>query len=357
MEFKGEPFTDVSGLTEGSGVAHNQSHARKTEQSQRPPSNTPLVSIACISYNQAKYIREAIDSLLMQETNFSYEMVIHDDASTDGTDHIIEEYASKYPHLMFPIYQKENQHSKGIRILATFVFPRCRGKYIAICEGDDYWTDPCKLQKQVAFLEANEEFSLCFTKVGICRNGTIDDEQYSKDYQRILEDRTDFTIEDILKDNFIHTCSVVFRRINLLNYPDWTRQLPLGDWPLYMINSLHGKLKYIDELTAVYRMHEGSVWSTKPSVERYKVQFDFYLLVSKYLDNKYDEIIIKSISDTAMNYIKHSSDLIAIKERLEKLAERLEEKVAELEKILPGYSPKLAPLVQCVARIRRVLHV
>jgi len=127
-------------------------------------SNTPIVSVACITYNHAKYIREAIESFLMQKTNFSYEILIHDDASTDGTDQIIKEYELKYPNLIFPTYQSENQFSKGVRrILATFVFPKCRGKYIALCEGDDYWTDPLKLQKQCEYLETNPEFGLVFT--------------------------------------------------------------------------------------------------------------------------------------------------------------------------------------------------
>ncbi len=118
----------------------------------------PKVSICCVTYNQASYIKASLDSFLMQETNFDFEIIIHDDASTDGTSDIIREYEKKYPNIIKPQIQIENQWSKGVRgIFSRFTFPRSAGKYIALCEGDDYWTDPLKLQKQVDFLENNEE--------------------------------------------------------------------------------------------------------------------------------------------------------------------------------------------------------
>ena len=126
-------------------------------------SEIPVVSICSITYNHANYIRDTIESFLMQKTNVPIEIIIHDDASTDGTTEIIKEYSIKFPNIIIPIIQTENQYSKGVRgIAARFTFPRARGKYIALCEGDDYWTDPYKLQKQVDFLEANPDCSLCF---------------------------------------------------------------------------------------------------------------------------------------------------------------------------------------------------
>ena len=122
-----------------------------------------MVSICCITYNQASYIRDALEGFVNQKTDFAYEVLIHDDASTDGTADIIREYADRYPDLIFPILQTENQYSKGLtNVSGTFNFPRARGKYIAMCEGDDYWTDDRKLQKQVDYLEANPGCSLCF---------------------------------------------------------------------------------------------------------------------------------------------------------------------------------------------------
>ncbi len=112
---------------------------------------TPLVSICSITYQHAPYIRQCLDGFLMQKTDFAFEVLIHDDASTDGTEEIIREYEAKYPDIIKPLYEEENQWVKGRRGSRTFNFPRAKGKYIAMCEGDDYWTDPLKLQKQVDF--------------------------------------------------------------------------------------------------------------------------------------------------------------------------------------------------------------
>ena len=122
----------------------------------------PTVSICCITYNHAPYIRSALDGFLMQETDFAYEILIHDDASTDGTADIIREYTARYPDIIKPILREENQYSKGISNISIFNFPRARGEFIAMCEGDDYWTDPHKLRKQVDFLRAHPDCSLCF---------------------------------------------------------------------------------------------------------------------------------------------------------------------------------------------------
>ncbi len=126
----------------------------------------PLVLISCTTYNHAPYIRKCLEVFLMQKTTFPIQVIIHDDCSTDGTKEIIEEYAAKYPDIIFPMFQTENQYSKGIRgLMARFNFPRCGGKYIALCEGDDYWTDSSKLEKQVDFLEANSDYVGCFHKI------------------------------------------------------------------------------------------------------------------------------------------------------------------------------------------------
>ena len=123
----------------------------------------PLVTVSCITYNHEKYIARALDSFLMQKTDFPFEIVIHDDASTDRTPEIIREYAEKYPEIIRPMYQKENQYSKGIsNISGAFNFPRAEGKYIAMCEGDDYWIDDSKLQRQADYMEAHPECTMCF---------------------------------------------------------------------------------------------------------------------------------------------------------------------------------------------------
>ena len=120
-----------------------------------------MVSVCCLVYNHEKYLRQCLDGFVNQKTNFKFEVLIHDDASTDSSAAIIREYEEKYPELIKPIYQTENQYSKKVKIGITYQFPRVKGKYIALCEGDDYWTDPLKLQKQIDFLEANPEYSFC----------------------------------------------------------------------------------------------------------------------------------------------------------------------------------------------------
>ena len=123
-----------------------------------------IVSIFCDTYNHVDYIQEALDGFAMQETNFAFEVLVHDDASTDGTAKIVEEYARKYPDLIKPILQKENQYSKGVRITHEYVLPKAKGKYVAVCEGDDYWTDKHKLQKQFEIMEMHPEIDMCTHK-------------------------------------------------------------------------------------------------------------------------------------------------------------------------------------------------
>lgn len=120
--------------------------------------NEIIVSVSCLTYQHEKYLRQALDSMLMQKTTFAYEIIVHDDASKDNTAAIIREYAEKYPNIIRPILQKENQYSQQVSITHQFILPAARGKYIAYCEGDDYWTDPYKLQKQVDFLEEHPEY-------------------------------------------------------------------------------------------------------------------------------------------------------------------------------------------------------
>ncbi len=122
------------------------------------------VSIICITYNHANYIRQTLDGFLMQKTNFKYDVLIHDDASTDNTAKIIKEYEEKYPEIIKPIFQTENQHSKGVPITVGIVLPKARGEYLAFCEGDDFWTDENKLQEQIDFLDKNPEYSACVHK-------------------------------------------------------------------------------------------------------------------------------------------------------------------------------------------------
>jgi glycosyltransferase involved in cell wall biosynthesis len=219
-------------------------------------SNKPLVSIACIAYNQSNYIQEALDGFLMQKTNFPIEIIIHDDASTDGTAEIIRKYEEKFPDIIKPIYQVENQYTKGEGIMIPFVYPKCNGKYIALCEGDDYWTDPYKLQKQVDFLEVNEEYGLVHTNykvVGQNQNSVFK-------YKRGLLSGDMF--EKILKYQYnIVTATVLFRTsvYKSIECEYSKMKFQMGDLPLWLTLSHVSKFKYLEDVTTTYRVLCNSV--------------------------------------------------------------------------------------------------
>lgn len=213
--------------------------------------NTPLVTICCITYNHAAYIRECLNGFLMQETNFKFEVVIHDDASTDETQSIIKEYCEKYPNVFSPIFQHVNQYSRGIKsIIQTFCVPKFRGKYIAICEGDDYWTDPYKLQKQVDFLESHPDYGMCYTKVKrfVPKNNKFIDEWGGPNE----------TMDKLLIENTIPTLTAVFHKAIYYNYlteihPS-KRGWLMGDYPIWLYFAQNSKIKFINETTGVYRI-------------------------------------------------------------------------------------------------------
>lgn len=235
-----------------------------------------LVSICCITYNHAPYIRQCLDGFVMQKTNFQYEILIHDDASTDGTADIIREYESKYPGLIKPIYQIENQYSKGKNISATYNWPRAIGKYIAQCEGDDYWTDSLKLQKQVDFMEANPEYSMCFHKVNVISHDKNDNDLYSH-----LQEK-EYTASEIYEKWTVPTCSVVYRKSNLnLRKP---RTMVFGDIVLFLSLAMEGRLFCLDFEGGVYRRHIGGA-STQSNTRLHKALYHQYKEMEKLFPN------------------------------------------------------------------------
>ena len=161
-----------------------------------------MVSIRCITYNHEPYIRQCLDGFVMQKTNFRFEAIAHDDASTDGTADIIREYAEKYPDIIKPIFEKENQYSKHDGSLVRIMDEACKGKYIAICEGDDYWIDSLKLQKQVDFLEANPDYGMVYTG----------HRRYIQNENRFVEGKNvSQSFNELLFSNNIATHTVLYR--------------------------------------------------------------------------------------------------------------------------------------------------
>lgn len=213
----------------------------------------PLVSICTLVYNHEPYLRECFEGLVMQKTDFTFEVLVHDDASTDNSAEIIREYTEKYPDIFKPIYQKENQYSKGIEINATYQFPRAKGKYIAICEGDDYWTDPLKLQKQVDILEQNPEIGLVYTQAEAFDNENIIGEISfeAKDAKHLL-----------LYGNGIANLTTCYRRELLYAYlkevDPGSKNWLMGDYPMWLWFMLHSKAYFLNEVTCRYRILQNS---------------------------------------------------------------------------------------------------
>jgi len=229
-----------------------------------PDDELPLLSICCITFNHASYIEEAINSFLMQETNFPFEIIIHDDASIDGTSDIIRAYASKYPKIIKPIIQVENQFSKGGLINPRLVFPKAVGKYIALCEGDDYWVDTQKVQKQIEFLEANSEYVITYSDCApFDENGVV-----SMDFGGA---KRDLEAVELKKAVPIYTLTACFR--NVINgIPQDLMAARYGDLILWSLLGHYGKGKYLpDILPSAYRVHSGGIASMKSTKEKYKM--------------------------------------------------------------------------------------
>lgn len=222
----------------------------------------PLVSIRCITYNHELYIRDALEGFVMQKTKFPFVAIVHDDASTDGTANIIREYADKYPDIIKPIFESENQYSKKDGTLTSIMDKACEAtgaKYVAMCEGDDYWTDPLKLQKQVDFLESHPYYSMCFHNVNFydqCNSKTI---QRKGNYKNNHIAPT----HDIIMGGgaFCPTCSIVYRYEKLNKFPDFAKKFSVGDYPLQIFLSILGNVMYFNEVFANYRINIPTSWS------------------------------------------------------------------------------------------------
>ena len=216
--------------------------------------NKPKVSILCLTYNQKDYIKQTLDSFLMQKTTFEFEVLVNDDASTDGTADILREYQEKYPKIIKPIFQKQNQYSQGYRGMMTeILFPRAKGKYLALCEGDDYWTDEYKLQIQVDFMETNPDYAVCFHKVCI----VYEDHKVADQIYPNVEDEDWYTAIQLMQLNYIQTNSVMYR---VQDYAHIAVDVMPGDWYMHLFHARFGKIKLIDKVMSVYRKHPGGVW-------------------------------------------------------------------------------------------------
>jgi glycosyltransferase involved in cell wall biosynthesis len=226
------------------------------------------VSICMITYNHQDFLEQAINGVLMQKTDFDYELIIANDNSIDDSDIVIKQCIKSHAN-GYKIKYLNNITNLGMMPNFINALKHCTGNYIAMCEGDDYWIDENKLQKQADFLDKNIDFSMCFHKMKIKKDEVIKVDIISSNVDEVT------TINDLAKGNYIHTCSVMYRNNLFDTFPDYFHKSPVGDYFLHLLNSQYGKIYYFNEVMAVYRIHETSYWSSKKQEERENIWIDF----------------------------------------------------------------------------------
>lgn len=246
-----------------------------------------MASISCLTFNHAPYIRQALDSFLMQKTDFEYEILVHDDASTDGTGDILREYEKKYPGKVRPLIQKENQYSQGIdNISGAFNFPRVRGKYIFMCDGDDYWVSPDKMQKQVDYMESHPDCTLCIHSARIELMGRAFTEKEMRPYRgnRIISPE-----EIIDKPSGYAMSSMVFPARLVKKLPNYYVDCPVGDTPLQLMAAAEGYGYYMDEAMSAYRVGVAGSWTTAGKSGNYEQKQRIYYERMKRVYEEFDQ--------------------------------------------------------------------
>jgi len=257
-------------------------------------SGMPKVSVRLTSHNQEKYIAQAIESVLMQRTDCGIEIVVGDDFSTDKTMQIINEYQHGHPQIIRVLERKKGDCYHQLRQkygrLYNYVdtLAHCRGAYVAHLDADDYWKSQDKLQKQSDFLDTNTDCSICFHDIEyLYENGL--DQGFAVAIPKVKKER--YTIEDILRRNFICHSSVMFRRGLFGEVPDFLLRVYPADWPLHILNAQYGDIGRIDEVMGVYRVHSGGVWSHGGSLHWFKNEINMYKSLNAYFAGKHRRAI------------------------------------------------------------------
>jgi glycosyltransferase involved in cell wall biosynthesis len=312
------------------------------------------LSVLMITYNHERYIAQALDSILMQQVNFDFEVVIGEDRSTDTTREIVSRYKNLYPNKIRLLL-----HDSNIGMLNNLAqtYAACKGEYIALLEGDDYWTSKNKLQFQVDFLDAHSECSICFHPVSVLSEETTNSTSFP-DFPAHHSKKIN-TIEDLLSENFIPNCSTVFRNNLITIFPPWFFQLRQGDWSLHILNAEHGTIGYLDSNMAVYRMHPGGVWTKEKWTSRLEAIISSYEAFLKHLAPRYQNRIKSRIADCALELAVAYYDSKNIKKAKESLLKCVRNRTFHPDKfyeytklLIKFYLPPLYRLAQA-ARGRR----
>ena len=288
-----------------------------------------MVSIICNAYNHEKYIRDALESFVMQKTNFKFEVLVHDDASTDATADIIKEYEVKYPELIKPIYQTENQFSQGVHVSKKIQYPRVKGKYIALCEGDDYWIKPYKLQKQFDFMESHSECTL------VCHNSKkINCETGETSIESPFEKQGVVSAEEIIlgkKNSWVATASLFLRKELLCEKPDFHLLSPVGDYSTRLHCLAHGDIYYMDEVMSVYNFKIPGSWSSgawrKHTKKRNVDAVEFLIKYNEYTEYRFDRFVKEAIKNRKFSDSLAAGNLkVAKSEEMKELFKTLSKK-------------------------------
>jgi len=255
-----------------------------------------MVSVVMITYKHQEFIQQAIKGVLMQECDFDVELIIANDNSPDNSDAVIKEIIQNHPNSSWIKYIK---HKENIGMMPNFVYSlnASNGKYIALCEGDDYWTDPLKLQKQVGFLENNIDFAITFHKVQILKNNELVPDYITREVPEIT------TILDLAKGNYMHTCSVIYRNNLFGEFPEYFKTAQVGDYLLHLLNARYGKTKLIDQVMGVYRIHDNSVWSNRSIYQQMYGGIEFRKNIIPFFD-KNVQLILKQQQPSVFRHRK-----------------------------------------------------
>jgi glycosyltransferase involved in cell wall biosynthesis len=246
------------------------------------------LSVMMITYNHERFIAQAIRSVLAQRVNFDYEIVVGEDCSTDTTRDILMDFHRQYPDRIVPLLRN---HNMGAMQNLDGTLAACRGQYLALIEGDDYWTCEDKLQRQVDFLDAHHDHAIC------CHRAQVLDETGKSCIE--IQPRNSagsYTIEDLLESNWIMTCSVVYRWGSIAALPSWFVDMKLGDWPLHVLVARVGKINLLDDVMAVYRVHPGSMWSSQPLITQLREITRMLPLLDKHLEFRYTDRIRRTLA-------------------------------------------------------------
>lgn len=258
------------------------------------------LSVCVPTYNHEHYIAEMLDGALMQETSFEFEIVIGDDASTDRTQEIIKDYIEKYPGRIRAFLHSINLGPFTPREFAgrnnvLGLVKGCRGEYVAMCEGDDYWTDPYKLQKQVDFLDANPDYAICHHNAEVIYEDGSPSHLFNAPDQQLVS-----TIENVLEDKwFMATASWVYRNYFLNeDFANWHAKAASGDWALLIQLAAHGKIGYLPETMGIYRKHSAGLSHVHAHTNQWFLnnRMEMFKNVNEWLDNDYDSTIERTIS-------------------------------------------------------------